>query len=136
MVDYCLVFKDDLEVISDYKVVSMTDFVDRFHAGREVERIPDHSALVWDVVIDNSAASYVCDDDTESPPGNNFRYVIPEGYLGGKEKEVRSVEEALINYDGDQALMDSIYDQLVEVMVGGLRKVRCRSTGAARQEKR
>ena len=39
-------FKDDLEVISDFKVVSMTDFVDRFHAGREVEWIPDHSALV------------------------------------------------------------------------------------------
>ena len=30
VVDYCLVFKDDLEVISDFKVVSMTDFVDRF----------------------------------------------------------------------------------------------------------
>ena len=136
VVDYCLVFKDDLELISDFKVVSMADFVDRFHAGREVERIPDHSALVWDVVIDNSAASYDCDDDTESSPGNNFRYVIPEGYLGGKEKEVRSVEEALINYDGDQALMDSIYDQLVEVMVGGLQKVKCRSTGAASRKQR
>ena len=62
--------------------------------------------------------------------------MIPEGHLGGKEKKGRSVQEALLNYDGDQALMDSIYDQLVEVMVGGLQKVKCRSTGAARQEKR
>ena len=68
-------------------------------------------------------------------PSNNFRYVIPVGYLGGKKKMVRSVQEAPVNYDGDQALMDSIYDQLVEVMVGGLQKVKCRSTGAARQER-
>ena len=91
VVDYCLLFKDDLEVISDFEVVSMTDFVDRFHAGRVVERIPDHSALVWEVVIDNSAASNVRDDDTENSTGDKFRYVVPDGYLGGKEKEVRSV---------------------------------------------
>ena len=70
VVDYCLLFKDDLEVIADFEVVSMTDFVDRFHAGRVVERIPDHSALVWEVVIDNSAASNVRDDDTENSTGD------------------------------------------------------------------
>ena len=136
VVDYCLLFKDDLEVISDFEVVSMTDFVDRFHAGRVVERIPDHSALVWEVVIDNSAASNVRDDDTENSTGDKFRYVVPDGYLGGKEKEVRSVEEELHNFDGDQALMDSIYVQLVEVMFGGLQKIRCRSTYAARRNHR
>ena len=52
MVDYCLLFKDDLGVVSNFKVVTMTEFVDAFHADCIVERIPDHSALVWDLVLD------------------------------------------------------------------------------------
>ena len=30
VVDYCLVFKDDLGVISDFNMVSMSDFVGRY----------------------------------------------------------------------------------------------------------
>ena len=46
VVDYCLLFKDDLGVVSNFKVVTMTEFVDAFHADCIVEQIPDHSELV------------------------------------------------------------------------------------------
>ena len=33
VVDYCLLLKDDLGVVWNYKVVSMTEFVNAFHAN-------------------------------------------------------------------------------------------------------
>ena len=39
-------------VILNFKVVSMAEFVNAFHAECIVERILDHSALIWDVVLD------------------------------------------------------------------------------------
>ena len=137
MVDYCLLFKDDLGVVSNFKVVTMTEFVDAFHADCIVERIPDHSALVWDLVLD-------CDvgcsgGEPEDTPGecfgNEFRYVVPDDYLCDKKREIESIVDNLRTYEGDQAHMDSLYDQLTGLMFSGLHKVKC-SLSTSRQKHR
>ena len=80
VVDYCLLFKDDLGVISNFKVVSMAEFVDAYHAECIVERIPDHSALIWDVVLDGDVGcpGGQSDDSPGECSGNEFRYVVPD----------------------------------------------------------
>ena len=85
VVDYCLLFKDDLGVMSNFKVVSMTEFVDTFHANCIVEGIPDHSVLVWDIVLDGDVGC--AGGEREDTPGeccgNEFRYVFLDDYTCG-----------------------------------------------------
>ena len=137
VVDYCLLFKDDLGVVSNFKVVTMTEFVDAFHADCIVERIPDHSALVWDLVLDGDVGC--SGGEPEDTPGecfgNEFRYVVPDDYLCDKKRDIESIVDNLRSYEGDQAHMDSLYDQLTGLMFSGLHKVKC-SLRTSRQKHR
>ena len=137
VVDYCLLFKDDLGVVLNFKVVTMTEFVDAFHADCIVERIPDHSALVWDLVLDGDVGC--SGGEPEDTPGecfgNEFRYVVPDDYLCDRKRDIESIVDNLRSYEGDQAHMDSLYDQLTGLMFSGLHKVKC-SLRTSRQKHR
>ena len=115
-------------------MVSLTEFVEAFHADGIVERIPDHSALVWDIVLDGDVGCQGCEpEDTPGEcSGNEFRYVVPDDYLCDKKRDIESIVENLHSFDGDQNHSDSLYDQLIGLMFSGLHKVKC-SLSTSRQ---
>ena len=94
----------------------MTEFVDAFHANGIVEQIPNHSALLWDVVLDGDVGCQ--GGEPEDTPGecsgSEFRYVVPYDYLCDKKRDIESIVENLHSFDGDQDHLDSLYDQYVD----------------------
>ena len=51
--------------------------------------------------------------------------VVPNDYLCDKKRDIESIVENLHCFDGDQAHMDSMYDQLNVLMFSGLHNVKC-----------
>ena len=55
--------------------------------------------------------------------GNEFRYVVPDDYLCDRKRDIESIVDNLRSYEGDQAHMDSLYDQLTGLMFSGCTKL-------------
>ena len=54
--------------------------------------------------------------------------------LSDKKRDIEIIVENLHSFDGDQAHMDSVYDQLIGLMFSGLHKVKCHPVSASRQK--
>ena len=124
--------------MSNFKLVSMTEFVDAFHADCVVEQIPDHCALVWDIVLDGDVGCRGSEPEDTPCRGrscNEFRYVVLDDYLCDNKRDIESTVDNLRSFEGDQAHMECLYDDLTGLMFSGLHKVKC-SLSTSRQKHR
>ena len=49
VVDYCLLPGEELDIIEEFRIVTMTDCQEEMKMEVEAERIPDHSILLWEL---------------------------------------------------------------------------------------
>ena len=69
-------------------------------------RLPDHSVLLWDLMVDGvvSEVSYM---SIEERPRKKF--VVPENYVCGQEDFITSIVDRLKRMHGDQGKLDTLY---------------------------
>ena len=63
MVDYCIVPCENLNLIEEFRVVTMAENIDEMKIRGEALRLPDHSLLLWEVVME--AVETWCDVEVE-----------------------------------------------------------------------
>ena len=68
----------------------MTESIDEMKTRDEALRVPDHSLLLWEVVMEGVEA--LCDVEVEQveTPESKMRFKVPEGYL---ENDIGNIEE-------------------------------------------
>ena len=52
VVDYCIVGCDDFELVENFAVTTMSESVEKMGCRGVVTRVPDHSFLRWEVLLD------------------------------------------------------------------------------------
>ena len=129
VVDYCIVPCENLNLIEEFRVVTMAESIDEMKMRGEALRVPDHSLLLWEVVME--AVETWCDVEVEQvdTPESKMRHKVPAGYL---EKDIGSIEKLVgkIRRMGrDQEELDAIYIELMNVMKSGLVQVRMKDKG-------
>ena len=85
-------------------------------------RLPDHSVLLWDLMVDGvvSEVSYM---STEEGPRKKF--VVPENYMCSQEDFFTSIVDHPKAMHGDQGKLDTLYSDLMEGLKRGLKEVHC-----------
>ena len=68
----------------------MTESIDEMKIRDEALRVPDHSLLLWEMVME--AVEAWCDVEVEQveTPESKMRFKVPEGYL---ENDIGNIEE-------------------------------------------
>ena len=51
--DYCIVPSENLSMIEEFRVVTMVESIDEMKLRGEPLRVPDHSLLLWEVVMED-----------------------------------------------------------------------------------
>ena len=54
VVDYCLVFQEDLNMVSQFQVKKMSECEEEGGMDFEAQRVPDHSVLMWNLALAGS----------------------------------------------------------------------------------
>ena len=129
VVDYCVVPCENLNLIEEFRVVTMAESIDEMKIRGEALSVPDHSLLLWEVVME--AVETWCDVEVEQvdTPESKMRHKVPAGYL---EKDIGSIEKLVgkIRRMGrDQEELDAIYIELMNVMKSGLVQVGMKNKG-------
>ena len=50
MVDYCVVEAEELDMIENFRITTMSEAVEEMRLAGMAMRVPDHSLLQWDIV--------------------------------------------------------------------------------------
>ena len=74
------------------------------------------------MILDGDVEWSHCESDVTAGqfPG---RYVIPDGGLGDKKRDIEDIVKALLNFDDDQTHLDGLYDQLIRLMSCGFQRL-------------
>ena len=54
VVDYCLVFQEDLNMVSQFQVKTMSEYEEEGGMDFEAQRVPDHFVLMWNLALAGS----------------------------------------------------------------------------------
>ena len=54
VVDYCIVFQGDLDLVSRFQVKTMVECEEEGCGDFEAQRVPDHSVLMWNLAVAGS----------------------------------------------------------------------------------
>ena len=81
VVDYCVVPCESLNLKSSGWSQWHAESIDEMQIRGETLRVPDHSLLLWEVVME--AVETWCDVEVEQvdTPESKMRHKVPEGYL-------------------------------------------------------
>ncbi|MDA8002939.1 MAG: hypothetical protein MPL62_16775, partial [Alphaproteobacteria bacterium] len=124
VVDYCLVPFDELANIDNFMVRTMSQCEAHLCVSEEGFRVPDHSVLMWDLLVDDSIANLTEVADKEDGGGGvQKKYVVPEGYMLGETKFIEGIIAGLRAVEGSQCRLDAVYDELVTGLKAGLKEV-------------
>ena len=88
--DYCLVPAEELDSITNFVVKTMSQCKAVLCRNEEGYCLPDHSVLLWDLVV----GSYVCDSLQDTSKGSDrrsTRYVVPEEYMTNDADFIQSI---------------------------------------------
>ena len=83
VVYYCIAPGENLSMIEEFWIVTMTESIDEMKLRGEPLRVLDHSLLLWKVVMHGgcwSMRGYV-EREQGKEPERKVRYKVPEGYL-------------------------------------------------------
>ena len=122
VVDYCLVPEEELMSIRNFVVKTMSPCEEELYVDEVGFRLPDHSVLLWDLMVDGvvSEVSYM---SIEEQPRKKF--VVPENYMCGQEDFITSIVDRLKRMHCDQGELDTLYSDLMEALKRGLKEVHC-----------
>ena len=120
VVDYCIVGCEDFDVVKNFMVTTMSESMVEMGCKGVVTRVPDHSLLRWQVVVDG--VDEVKEDECES--GKRRKLRVPEGYLEGEVERLAKLRNRVMNAGRDQVVIDKVYEELVAVMKAGLIEVK------------
>ena len=116
VVDYCIVGAENLGLISNFKVATMSESIETMKLVGVATRVPDHSILQWEVVRDGVSEVAM----EEKPPEVRKKYVVPENYLQNEIEIIRGLENKLKRVEKEQKVLDEIYEEIVVVLKRGL----------------
>ena len=119
VVDYCIVGCEDFDVIKNFMVTTMLDSIVEMGCKGVVTRVPDHSLLRWQVVVD-----WVDEMKEEKCESGRRKLRVPEGYLEGEVETLAKLRNRLMNAGRDQVVIDKVYEGEVAVMKAGLIEVK------------
>ena len=109
---------EDSDVIKDLMVTTMSESDgDGMQGGGH--RAPDHSLLLWQVVVDG-----VDEVEEEYERGKARKLRVPEGYPKGEVEKLAKLRDRVMNAGRDQVAIDKVYEELVAVMKSGLVEVK------------
>ena len=95
-------------------------------------RAPDHSLLLWEVVMEDARLWEDVESEQSKEPESKVRYKVPEGYLEEDRHTVQDLLERIRRLDGGQEELDAIYTEMANVMKAGLVQVRKEVRGGRR----
>ena len=133
--DYCIVPYENLSMIEEFRVVTMAESIDEMNLRGEPLRVPDHSLLLWEVVMEDARLW----EDVESKQGRNQKvmggtYEVPEGFLEEDRHTAQDLLQRIRRLDGGQEELDDIYKEMADVMKAGLVQVRKEERGGHREQ--
>ena len=115
VVDYCIVGAENLGLVCNFKVTTMSESIDAVKLRGACTRVPDHSLLQWDIVTDD-----VMEIEEEKPPERGKKYVVPGNYLESEVESIRGLMNRLRSDEREQKMLDEIYEEIVVVLNRGL----------------
>ena len=121
--DYCIVPCENLSMIEEFRVVTMAESIDEMKLRGEPLRVPDHSLLLWEVVMEDARLWEDVKSEQSKEPESKVRYKVPEGYLEEDRHTVQDLLERIRRLDGGQEELDAIYTEMADVMKAGLVQV-------------
>ena len=136
VVDYCLVPGEELLSIQNFVVKTMSEYEEELYGCEEEYRIPDHSVLVWDILVDGVVpnASFVATEDEKTQRRKKF--TVPEDYVCGQEEFIGTTLDRLERLGDSQSELDAVYVDLPERMKSGLKEVKCGDKNSEFQKKK
>ena len=125
VVDYCLVPGDELTGIQNFVVKTMSQCEEELCVGEEGYRIPNHSALMWDILVDGGPVLSPCLYTKVHEVRPLKKLVVPEDYMHDQEDFIADIVVRLKGLKDDQEDLDSIYCELLEGLKSGLKEINC-----------
>ena len=124
MVNYCMVFQGDLNMVSQFQVKTMAECEEEGCMDCETRRVPDHSVLMWNLALAGNREVHAQKVRTGDEGGTNRHFIVPSDYLSGEAAAINWNTEEFQSIDNDQVKLDAVYANLVELMASGLVEVR------------
>ena len=120
VVDHCIVPLEELELVQNFWVVTMTEGMKEMRLRGEAARTltPDQSFLMWNYVADGyfdvgENESY--DDHGEKLSNQSKVYQVPDGYLNDKLNEVETLRERLRHCFDNILALNAIYEDILQL---------------------
>ncbi len=77
--DYCIVPGENLSMIkAEFKVVTVAESINDMKLRGEPLRVPDHSLLLWEVVMKDVGVKEDVESEQGKEPESKMRYKVPE----------------------------------------------------------
>ena len=116
VVDYCIVGVDNIDLIDNLKVATMSECIEEMQCGGDITRVPDHSVVQWEVFVDWMVGKEARSDQQM----RKTRLRVPERYLENEMERVERLTRRLKEVGKDQKAVDEIYEKVVGMMKQGL----------------
>ena len=127
VVDYCVVEAEELDMIENFRITTMSEAVEEMRLAGMAMRVPDHSLLQWDIVLENLGGGCERDEKQMETPRSKTRLIVPENYLEDSLEDIRRLEARVMKVGNNQEALDEVYEEVVRVLKNGLeeKKVKC-----------
>ena len=70
----------------------MSEAVEEMRLAGMAMRVPDHSLLQWDIVLENLGGGCERDEKQMETPRSKTRLIVPENYLEDSLEDIRRLE--------------------------------------------
>ena len=78
---YCIVPCENLNMIEEFRAVTMAESINEMKLRGKPLRVPDHSLLLWEVVMEDATVREDVESEQGKEPKSKVRYKVLEGYL-------------------------------------------------------
>ena len=107
LTDYSLVPCEELSAVKNLRIKTMSQCEAHLYVNEEGFCVPDHSVLIWELLMDGCIADLMEVPDKENDMTGHKRYVVPEGYMLD-ETEFEGIIAMLRSVRGSQCRLDEI----------------------------
>ena len=97
-----IVPSENLNMIEEFRVVTMAESIDEMKLRGKPLRVPDHSLLLWEVVMKDARVWEDVESEQGKEPESKVRYKVLEGYLKEDRHTLQDLLESIRRLDGGQ----------------------------------
>ena len=116
---------DKFTCIIEFAIKTMSECERILCSHEEGYRAPDHSILVWDLLISSCLTGSQGRPDRKcSWPCTSTRFTVPEGYMSQDSEFIQSIIAGLLDVSWEQSKLDAVYTKLIEGMKRRLKVVK------------